>query len=357
MVSGICAACAGGSAAVEDVAQQRQGDSLAAPIVTSLPTSLVAVPGGATGIGFDELTYSTRLHRLLVPAGGTGTMSLVDPSSSGLEVIAGFGTAPFTGGHDDGVTSAVDAPFRRVLTTDRTALTLSLVDPDPRHAAIVASVPLGSSPDYVRYVRATGEAWVSEPDEHRIEIFAGADRKSPTLRSIGTVSVPGGPEALALDPRRGRAYTNQSSGDTFAIDLESRRVVAQWKNGCSLPRGLEVDEDRGFVFLACKEGKLAVLDAAHGGAVLASLAVAGPVDQVAYNPKLRHLYTASAAKTLTVAAVGDDGALTLLAAVPTEGGKCVATDEDSHTGHVWVCDPAHGQLQRFDDTLGGAPAP
>src|SRR5262249_6661273 len=48
----------------------------------SAPTGQrVALPSGNAGIGFDDLRYSSTLHRVLVPAGRTGTLDLVDPDT------------------------------------------------------------------------------------------------------------------------------------------------------------------------------------------------------------------------------------------------------------------------------------
>ena len=59
---------------------------------------------------------------------------------------------------------------------DRTALRLDVLD--PASGKIVAGAALSSGPDYVRYVEKTGEIWVTEPDEDRIEIFYSRPRRS-----------------------------------------------------------------------------------------------------------------------------------------------------------------------------------
>jgi hypothetical protein len=67
----------------------------------------VALPEGSGGIGFDDLRYDATLGQVLVPAGRTGKLDLVDPSTEVVTSIAGFSAQPgFNGGHDDGPTSA-----------------------------------------------------------------------------------------------------------------------------------------------------------------------------------------------------------------------------------------------------------
>src|SRR5437899_1690205 len=70
------------------------------------PGDRVDLPGAAPGIGFDDLRYSSALHRVLVPAGRSGRLDLIDPDRLTVTEVGGFGATPdFGGGHDDGPTS------------------------------------------------------------------------------------------------------------------------------------------------------------------------------------------------------------------------------------------------------------
>ena len=73
---------------------------------------------------------------------------------------------------------------------------------------IVASAPLGSSPDYVRYVALTNEVWVTQPGKDQIEIFSLTSSAKPALTHSAYISVPGKPESLVIDGGRSRAYTH-----------------------------------------------------------------------------------------------------------------------------------------------------
>jgi hypothetical protein len=65
----------------------------------------IALPDGTGGIGFDDLCYDPTLDRLLVPAGRTGKLDLVDPQTLVVTSISGFSAQPrFSGGHDEGIT-------------------------------------------------------------------------------------------------------------------------------------------------------------------------------------------------------------------------------------------------------------
>lgn len=306
----------------------------------------LALPGGDGGIGFDDLRFSPDLHAVIVPAGRTGRLDLVDPRTREVRAVGGFSAARGGArGHSQGTTSA-DFGEGLLFASDRTRGTLVAVDPVAR--SIVAEVKLGGSPDYVRWVAARREVWVTEPDEQAIEIFRVAAGAPPRLERAGSIQVPDGPESLEVDPARGRAYANTWHDATVAIDVERRAVAARWKNGCRGARGLALDAARGVVLVGCSEGRAVALDAEHGGAVLGAVPTGAGVDIVAFAAGLDHLYVPGAdAATLTVVGVGPKGALAVLGTVPTaKGAHCVTADDG---GRAYVCDPGRGRLLVYQD--------
>src|SRR5262249_20928756 len=162
----------------------------------------------------------------------------------------------------------------------------------------------------VRYVKATNELWITEPDSEQIEIFTLSPNKTPVHAAF--ITVKGGPESLVIDGTRGRAYTHLWSGATVAIDLKSRTVVAEWPNGCRDSRGIALDEKQGFLFAGCAEGKAVVLDVKADGRQLSSVNFGSGVDVISYNPTLKHLYVPGASSaTMGILAVSTDGKLSL----------------------------------------------
>ena len=61
--------------------------------LTSLQSTAVPIPGGKGGIGFDDLVYSSELHKVLVPAGHTGKLYLIDPVNFTMTSIGGFSSS------------------------------------------------------------------------------------------------------------------------------------------------------------------------------------------------------------------------------------------------------------------------
>src|SRR5260221_6001575 len=73
----------------------------------NLQPTTIPLPGGSGGLGFDDLGYTAQLGQVLVPAGRTGSLDMVDPITLGITTITGFSSQDsFSGGHDVGITSA-----------------------------------------------------------------------------------------------------------------------------------------------------------------------------------------------------------------------------------------------------------
>ncbi len=317
----------------------------AAPVLAGSPAEIV-LPEGEAGIGFDDLGFSASLGKILVPAGGTGNLDLVDPASGRVTAVGGFRAAgEFGGGHGEGTTS-VDEGAGYLFATDRTSETVNVVD--PRARKIVASAKLSAGPDYVRYVGPTRELWVTEPDSDRIEIFR-LDGTPPRPVHSAFLRVPDGPESLVIDAGRGRAYTNLWKNETLAIDLKTRAIVGRWPNGCEGSRGIALDRERGFVFAACAEGRAVALDAAHGGRILGEAKSGSGVDIIDYDAKLGHLYFPGAgSETLAIMSVSAVGKLSVLGTAPTaDSAHCVVSDQH---GNAYVCEPKRGRLLVIRDS-------
>jgi hypothetical protein len=310
----------------------------------------VPIPGGEGGIGFDDLVYSAPLQRFIIPGGRTGSVFLMDPSSRRLEPVGAMSkVSTWKGGHGEGPTSA-DARADTLFVADRTTKRLFALPLGGKGTPAVT--PLGSDPDYVRWVETTGEVWVTEPDAAAIEIFR-FDAKTPALVHSGRVAVRDGPESLVIDTAHGRAFTNTWHDRTLGIGLRERAIVGQWKNGCKDARGLDADREHGLLFVGCSEGMATVIDTAGKGRLAGQATTGAGVDIIAYVPSTRRLYVPGGrAATLEAFEVQPDGALrSLWRAATAPHAHCVAADDG---GHVVVCDPPGGRLLLFEDGAGRA---
>ena len=199
----------------------------------------------------------------------------------------------------------------------------------------------------MRFVPDTNEVWVTEPSAERIEVFILPDQGTPFPTHSGFIAIPGGPESLAI--AHGQAFTHLWRGTTLAIDLRTRKIVGRWTNGCKGSRGIAVDEKRGFVFAGCDEGKVSVLDL-KSGKLLGEASSGAGVDVIAYDQKLAHVYLPGAdSGTIAIVGISSSGAAMVLKTAETvEGAHCVTADDRDQ---VYVCDPAHGKILVFKDSL------
>lgn len=305
-------------------------------------------------VGFDELAWAPGLKRVLVPAGGTGQVHLLDPSTGATESVEGFShSAALRGGHTQGPTSAAEAEGF-VVAVDRTAKQVVLFD--PRTHDIIGTHQLGATPDYVRFEPASREVWVTEPEAERLEIFKlDPLRGEGAFAPVTAIDIADGPESLVFDATRGRAYASLWHGVTVAIDLGSHTVRGAFANGCEGSRVLAIDEPRALLFSACVEGAVTTMDLAHGGQVASKLTYGEGIDGIAYDARRGLIHAPSAIRgTMATITVGNAGELALASEVTTaKGASCVAVDDD---GGIWICDPAHGRVLsvRAPNVLEGA---
>ena len=188
---------------------------------SSLQSTAVSIPGGEGGIGFDDLVFSSELHKVLVPAGHTGKLYLIDPASFAMTSIGGFSSsAAFEKGHEVGISSA-DEGEGFIFAADHGRHELDAVD--LKSGIVAATADLAGDADYVRYVGVNHEVWVTEPHNKQIEIFKFSGRDHPMLKATMLIPVPNGPESLVIDHPRGRAYTNLGP-QAATIDLQPLRA-------------------------------------------------------------------------------------------------------------------------------------
>ena len=300
--------------------------------------------GGDDGILMDYLAFDPATGFVWVPAGNTGAVDVVDTAQGKVKQVSGFPTTEvqFRGGKRQVGPSSAAVGEGVVYVGNRGDSSICAVD--ARSLTRGACGKLDSSPDGLAYVAATKELWVTTPRDSSVRILDGA-----TLAQKARIAFDGRPEGFAVDPVRGRFYTNLEDKDkTLAIDIKSHQTVATWNPRCGEegPHGLRLDAKAGFLFVACDD-HTEVLDAAHDGAVLSSIDTGAGVDDLDYAPASRLLYVGAAkAARLTVAKVDAGGKISLVAQVPTRAGARNGVVTPS--GRVYL---GHGSTPKSSDLL------
>jgi hypothetical protein len=296
---------------------------------------VVALPGAAGSIDFDDIVYSPQLQRVLVPARDSG-LYLVDPDSATATRVPTPGSA-----------ASADEGRGLLFLADRSARKINVLNPGDGH--VRASVPTAAAPDYVRYVDTTGELWVTEPGASPpgIEIFAFSNGPAPNPQPVGSIPVPNGPEGFAFSAKRRTAYTH-TGDDLVAIDVTTRTISAKWPTGCQGTHGFpRVDDNLGVVLASCAaDGAVSLLDL-NSGRQLGRYQVGGGAALPAWSDRTGHFYVRSDPGTAIAALQPAVNGLTQVGQVTVpKAGHCLTADD---RGHYWTCDADHGRVLRFDD--------
>ncbi|MGH8414292.1 MAG: hypothetical protein ACRESX_06155 [Gammaproteobacteria bacterium] len=318
---------------------------MAAPNLPA-PQAVIHIPGGDHGIGFDDIGYFPQLGKISIPAGQTGNLVLIDPETGAItNTFEVTGPEMAVHGRDAGTSSAAYGDGY-IFASDHGQTEVVVLD--ARNGKVLTRVKLASGPDYVHYLESRHELWVTEPRAQQIQVFSVAPGPTPAVTPRTSIHVAGGPEALVFDTALDRGYTNLWKAKTAVIDLKTYKIVSEWTDSCEGPRGLALDAAKGFLFVGCTEGKVAVLDVNHDGKVLADATSGAGIDIISYNPKSRHLYVPGArSASMTIFKVAPSGALHALAMYRTAKGAHCVTDDGK--GTAFVCDPHAGAILEIKD--------
>jgi len=301
----------------------------------------LALPDHGKGnITMDYIAYDSKTGYVWVPAINIGTVFVVDTSNDNVREIPDFATNEVDVGGRKRTQgpSGVSVGDGVVYIGDRADSSVCAVD--EKTLARKTCGHIDSTPDGVVYVAPTKEVWVTAPRDNSVRIL-----DSQSLTQKEKLTFEGRPEGYAVDAKRSRLYMNYEDKDvTTAIDLKSRKTVAKWPSACGEdgPHGISVDQDGGFLFVACST-RAEVLDAGHNGEKLSSIDTGDGVDDLNYSPVTHMLYVGAARDArLTVAQVDAAGKLTVVALVPTHQGarNGVATKG----GTVYLAHSQLGQL-------------
>jgi len=295
---------------------------------------------GKGNVTMDYIAYDPATGFLWVPAINIGVVYVVDTSNDSIREIPDFATkeVEFGGRKRTQGPSGVSVGDGVVYIGNRADSSICTIN--AKTLARKTCGHIDSTPDGVVYVAPTKEVWVTAPRDSSVRIL-----DSESLTQKEKLTFEGRPEGYAVDAKRGRFYMNYEDKDlTTAIDLKTHKTVAKWPAGCGEdgPHGISVDQDHGFLFVACSTSA-EVLDAGHSGERLSSINTGDGVDDLSFSPVTRTLYVGAAkAARLTIARVDAVGKLTQVAQVPTREGA--RNGVVTSAGTVYL---AHSQLGQF----------
>jgi hypothetical protein len=121
-------------------------------------------------------------------------------------------------------------------------------------------------------------------------------------------------------------------------------VISTWSPQCGEegPRGLALDQARGFLLVACTDHVVA-LDAGHEGKLLSKVDTGEGVDNIDYLESRHELYVgAGKAARLTIASLDPAGILGSIAVIPTLAGARNGVVDAQ--GNAYLSDSTGGRI-------------
>lgn len=299
---------------------------------------VIQLPGAGEDIDFDDVTYSTTLGRMLLPARDNG-LYLVDPATGAarrIELPEPLRSA-----------DSVDEGHGSLFVADRDTATVAVLD--PTDGQLQATVEVGATPDYVRYLPATNEIWVTEPSADGIEVFKLSPRPTSPPQHAGFISVPGGPEGITIAAFNGRTSVFTHAGHEIVAVDAADHSLQRWPTGCDGTHGFpRVDAREALVLASCAHDGRVVLIDAQTGEQLDHHDVGGGESLPAWSESTGHFYVRSDPGTTLATLAASRTGLTLVRDVDVPVvGHCLGADDQ---GHYWTCDAAAGRLLRFGDS-------
>jgi DNA-binding beta-propeller fold protein YncE len=275
-------------------------------------THEISLPGEE---GWDLLAFEQGGHRLFV---SHGTRVLVVDTDT-LKVVGEIADTP--GVH--GIALAPDLG-RGYISAGR-ANTIVVFDLKTL-ARLKEIKTTGDNPDVILY----------DATSHRVFSFNGRGRNvtavdATTDAVLGTIALDAKPE-FAVSDGKGHVYVNLEDKSSLAvIDPVHLTVTSVWPiAGCQEPSGLAIDAARGYLFPACDNKVMAVVDASSGK-VLGTAPIGDGVDGADFDPATNLAFASCGEGVLTVVKAGKSGHPEVVETAKTQhGARTMALDRATH---------------------------
>ncbi len=286
---------------------------LAAPPL--VPMAPIEVPGGPGK--FDYVQVDAGKHRVIAAHTEKGQLSVLDLDSHQVQEI------------DTGAVNgiAIDTSTNRIFVAGAGKTVVAL---DRDSLQKIGEYQLDHPADSIALALPYHELYVDNDDGKEVWVF---DTRALTLKA--TIPITGQAEWIEYDGMSDRVYQNvKDTNLTEVIDPRLHRVVAKWTTSpATSPHGMAIDNRKGWVFVAGKNGKL-VATSMKTGRLAAMVNIAENVDQICYDSTLQRIYCASSLGKISVVQVTKDGLTSLGDVVSSVGAKTIAVDPLTHS--VWV---------------------
>ena len=234
---------------------------------------------------FDHLTADLKNSRLFVVPEDHKTIEVYDINSGKfIHSIAGIGV-----GHSVVYREDID----RIFVTDGSKGSLHIFDGATYRS--LKTIKLLTDADATGYDPASHYLYIANGG-----LDAGLNYgllsvvDTTTGKRVGDIKIDSNRlESMLLEKSGPRLFLNATEKNAIAvIDRDKQAVVATWPAaGCQVNASVAIDEARHRLFVACRDGNLAVLDS-DSGKTLQTLPISTGVDDMVYDPASQRIYVA-----------------------------------------------------------------
>jgi DNA-binding beta-propeller fold protein YncE len=285
----------------------------------------------ALGSAFDHGAFDAKTRRIFIAHAARDCVEVIDHDAQRhIATLPGF----------DGAAGVV-AQNGQILVTNRGAARASVVEADTLKT--IASFKTGPRPN--------GAALITQKQLVLVACIGG-EREGPSLELFGldgrqrrSIDLPGRPRWCATDATAERLFLAiREPSMVLVAGLPDLNVIAQWRLPSGGAHGLDVDHERGRIYVACDDGALVEVDSLSG-AICQTWPIAGPPDVTFFNPASGRVHVA----------IGEPG---LVETVDPQSGRTArtATAKAAHTtvlvppDRLYVISPEHGGLLVLTDS-------
>jgi len=267
----------------------------------------------------DHLAVDVAGQRLFVAALGNNTLEVVD-------LRAGRRTHSVTGMREpQGVAFLPD--LNRIVVANGGDGQCAVVDGSSLQ--VTQRIPCGDDADNVRYDRPAGLLYVGT-GRGRLTILGAADN-----RPVGEIPLEGHPEAFVLEPGGPRIFVNvPTAGHVAVVDRERRAVTATWPLSSARANfPMTLDREHHRLFVGCRQPARLLIYDADEGRLITEVAIAGDVDDLAYDAARRRIYAA-----------GGEGAISVVEQVDADHYRSVDRIQTARGARTALFAPELGRL-------------
>jgi len=280
----------------------------------------IQIPGD---YGWDYLTADSEARRLYVSH---------DQEVVVLDLDSGAIVGKIPGRDVHGIALVRELGRGFISATDPGSVTIF----DLKTLAVIGKVTVGEDPNAIFYDPQTKRIFTVDRGSKRVSAI---DPK--TGKVVGTIENLGGRTEHAVADAAGHIFLNmQDRGTLLRIDAQALKVTDTWKLApCELPSSMDMDRATHRVFIGCRSGVMAVVDAGTGR-LITTQPIGKGVDATEYDTGTGRIYFSSGADgTMLVFHQDTPEKYVLVESVKTQtGARTMALDRKTGRAYLSVAE-------------------